>query len=204
MANEEHWEQVYRQKSATDVSWYRDHLDRSLALIRSCALSPTASILDVGGGASTLVDDLLHEGHTRLTVIDLAPSALEQARLRLGDRANVVTWIAGDATAPLVDADSVTLWHDRAVFHFLTEEADRNAYVAQVRRCVRSGGYVLIGTFAPDGPERCSGLPVARYTPAELVGIFAAEFEGVIEDREVHQTPWKSEQAFSYALCRRR
>jgi len=203
MSNEEHWEKVYSQKSATEVSWYRPHLERSLSLIAGCALPPSAPIVDIGGGASTLVDDLLDAGHTSITVIDLAAAALAQAKVRLGDRAAGVTWIAGNATTALLDADSIALWHDRAVFHFLTAEADRRAYLEQVSRCVQPGGYVLIGTFAPDGPERCSGLPVARYAPKEIVTALGARFESIAEEREVHKTPWGSDQAFSYALCRR-
>lgn len=203
MSSEEHWENVYRQKEATEVSWYRAHLEKSLALIASCELPRAAHIVDIGGGASTLVDDLLDTGYTKLTVIDLAEAALEQARARLGGRAAKVTWLAGNATSPLLDPSSVSLWHDRAVFHFLTDEKERRAYVEQVARCVEHGGYVLIGTFAEDGPERCSGLPVARYSPREIASVLGADFESVSEDREVHRTPWGSEQKFSYALCRR-
>ena len=204
MSSEEHWESVYSQKDATEVSWYQAHLEKSLAMIASCRLPLAAPIVDIGGGASTLVDDLLDAGYTKLTVIDLAKAALEQAKARLASRAASVTWLAGNATAPLLDPCSVSLWHDRAVFHFLTDEKDRRAYVEQVARCVERGGYVLVGTFAENGPERCSGLPVARYSPRELASIFEPDFESVAEDREVHQTPWGSEQKFSYSLCRRR
>lgn len=204
MSSEEHWESVYRQKNATEVSWYRPHLEKSLALIAACKLPPEAHIVDVGGGASTLVDDLLDAGHTKITVIDLAAAALEQTKVRLAGRASSVTWVTGNATAALLDPNSVAFWHDRAVFHFLTGEAERREYLTQVSRCVQEGGYVLIGTFAEDGPERCSGLPVARYAPRQLASLFGAEFETVAEEREVHHTPWGTEQRFSYALCRRR
>lgn len=204
MGNEEHWESVYRQKSASEVSWYRAHLEKSLELIARCDLPPEAHIVDIGGGASTLVDDLLDRGHTKLTVVDLAEAALEQSKARLADRAASVTWMTGNATAPLLEPSSVDLWHDRAVFHFLTDAADRTAYLEQVTRCVRPGGYVLIGTFAQDGPERCSGLSVARYSPSEIAAVLGDEFESIAEDREVHRTPWGSVQNFSYALCRRR
>jgi SAM-dependent methyltransferase len=169
MTDTSHWEGVYRQKSASEVSWYQPHLKQSLLLISEAKLPTGASIVDVGGGASTLVDDLLTQGFTDITVIDLAASALLQSKKRVGDRAASVRWLAGDATTDLLATESVDLWHDRAVFHFLTNEARRVAYVRQVERCVRRGKFVVLSTFAPDGPERCSGLPVARYSPDELV-----------------------------------
>jgi SAM-dependent methyltransferase len=204
MTSKSHWEGVYLQKNASEVSWYQPHLKQSLELIAEAALPPSAAIVDVGGGASTLVDDLLARGYENLTVIDLAAAALAQSRARLGERATGVRWLEGDATSELLPTASVDLWHDRAVFHFLTEETRRRAYAAQVERCVRPGGFVVMSTFAPDGPERCSGLPVARYSPDEIVSALGSAFEKVAEARERHTSPWGSAQSFSYALCRRR
>jgi ubiquinone/menaquinone biosynthesis C-methylase UbiE len=204
MTNKPHWEGVYRKKHATEVSWYQPHLKQSLMLISEANLPSTASIVDVGGGASTLVDDLLAQGFTDITVIDLAASALAQSRDRLGARATSVRWLEGDATAELLPTESVDLWHDRAVFHFLTDRAHRAAYVEQVQRCVRSGKFVVLSTFAPDGPPRCSGLPVARYSPDELAGLLGPAFEKLAEAREHHTSPAGTGQSFSYVLCRRR
>jgi SAM-dependent methyltransferase len=203
MSDPAHWEAVYRGKPATDVSWFQPRLAQSLRLIDACALPPTAHVVDVGGGASTLVDDLLARGFTDLTVIDLARAALEQSQQRLGDQAHAVRWLAGDVTTPLLDPASVDLWHDRAVLHFLVDGAQRTAYVAQLLRALRPGGYALIATFAPDGPERCSGLPVARYAPEDIVTVLGPSFELIDSAHESHQTPRGATQSFAYALCRR-
>lgn len=162
MRNKEHWQSVYERKTSDEVSWYKPHLERSLEYVREAGLAPNARIVDVGGGASTLVDDLLSEGYHNLAVLDLADSALQVARDRLGKRAALVDWVIGDVTKPLLPDLSVDFWHDRAVFHFLTEQDARAAYLAQVTRCVKPGGRVLVATFGLDGPEQCSGLPVAR------------------------------------------
>lgn len=203
MDRERHWQDVYQQKQPHEVSWYRQHLDQSLALIAECKLPAAAAIVDVGGGASSLIDDLLQLGFTQLTVIDLASAALAQTQARLGERAASVRFVQGDVTTPLLAAESVELWHDRAVFHFLTDERARAAYLEQVARCLRPGGYVVIGTFAPDGPERCSGLPVRRYAPKELAEALGPSFELLVESREEHVTPAGKRQPFSYVLCRR-
>lgn len=206
MGKQEHWQSVYREKETTAVSWYREHLEQSLALIECCNLASSAAIVDVGGGASTLVDDLLERGFTDVIVMDLAAAAFVKVRERLGERADDVRWVVGDVTEPHLEPDSIDLWHDRAVFHFMTESRQRAAYLEQVRRVVRVGGYVLLGTFALDGPEKCSGFTVARYSPDRLfeqLNGLAAGFEKVAEAREVHETPWGSEQAFSYVLVRR-
>ena len=198
-----HWEQVYRDKRPDEVSWYRPHLEHSLAFIRSCHLPPDARIVDVGGGAATLVDDLVADGYRNVAVIDLAEPALAVARERLGPRAAAVDWIVGDATTPLCADGSVDFWHDRAVFHFLTDDAARAAYLGQVRRSVRSGGHVLVATFGLDGPDRCSGLPVARYDADGIHDVFGAAFDKVGDAAELHQTPWGTVQAFVYCFCRR-
>lgn len=198
-----HWDDVYARKAATEVSWFRPHLDVSLGLIAASGLPSTAHIVDVGAGASTLVDDLLERGFAHLTAVDIAGAALEQTRARLGNRSSAVRWLVGDVTTPLLDEASVDLWHDRAVFHFLAGDA-REAYVREVRRCVRPGGFGVLGTFAPDGPEKCSGLPVTRYGPDELVAVLGPAFEEVTRAHELHTTPWGSPQPFTYVLCRRR
>jgi len=200
----QHWQAVYTDKSAAEVSWYRPHLDRSLALIDALALARDACVVDAGGGASTLVDDLLSRGFTAPTVIDLAPAALAVSQARLGERAAQVRWVVGDVTTALVPASSVDLWHDRAVFHFLTDEARRAAYVARVTEAVRPGGHVLIATFALDGPERCSGLTVQRYDADGIARTLGPAFEKAAEAREVHETPKGGRQAFTYCVCRRR
>lgn len=197
-----HWEEVYRTKATDRVSRFRPHLDRSLAFVRNLGLSHDARIVDIGGGASTLVDDLQAEGFSNLAVLDLSASALDVSRRRLGERAAAVDWIVGDATAALLPAQSVDLWHDRAVFHFLTDPAARQAYVEQVRRVVRPGGAVVVATFAPDGPEKCSGLPVARYDADGIHAVFGSGFRKVGEERELHHTPAGGEQAFAYCFCR--
>lgn len=202
MKNEVHWRNVYEQKEADAVSWYRAHLDVSLRFIGSAGLAPEARIVDVGGGASTLVDDLLDDGFTNVAVLDLAAPALDVARGRLGARAGKVDWIVGDATEPVLPEGSVDFWHDRAVFHFLTDARVRADYLAEVHRAVRVGGHVLVATFGLDGPEQCSGLPVARYDADSIHATFGDAFEKIGEARELHATPWGSKQSFVYCFCR--
>lgn len=200
---EQHWQKVYSQKAPDKVSWYRPHLDRSLAFIRSCGLEAHARIVDVGGGTSTLVDDLVSDGYFNLAVIDLAEAALAATRDRLGVQAAAVEWIVGDVTTDLLPDCSVDVWHDRAVFHFLTEEPARAAYLAQVMRCVKPGGHVLVATFGLDGPEQCSGLPVTRYDSKGIHAVFGDAFDKVGEAAEQHDTPWGGVQSFVYCFCRR-
>lgn len=201
--NDEHWQSVYEKKKPDEVSWYQPHLAQSLSFIRSCDLPLDARIVDVGGGASTLVDDLVDAGYRNVVVIDLASTALEVASERLGSRADGVDWIVGDVTTPLLPDDSVDFWHDRAVFHFLTEETARAAYLAQVERSVKVGGHVLVATFGLDGPDRCSGLPVARYDAAGIHAVFGDVFTKIGQASEQHETPWGSAQSFVYCFCRR-
>lgn len=202
MSKRDHWEGVYRAKGPDEVSWYRPHLDRSLAFLDRAGLSTDAAILDVGGGASTLVDDLLGRGFTRLTVLDLSGAAIEQAMQRLGPVADRVTWIVGDVTEVALPEHAYDFWHDRAVFHFLIDEAARNRYVAQVRRALKPNGHIVVATFGPEGPEKCSGLPVMRYSAEGIHDQFGNEFRKVGSDREVHRTPWGTEQEFVYCYCR--
>ncbi|MFO0629798.1 MAG: class I SAM-dependent methyltransferase [Polyangiales bacterium] len=203
MEPQSHWESVYARKPADGVSWYRPHLDRSLAIIEAAALPKDARIVDVGGGASTLVDDLLDRGFTRLTVMDLSARALDVARHRLGDRASRVTWIVGDATHRALPEGSVDLWHDRAVFHFLRDDDARRRYVDQAHRALRPGGTIVVATFGPDGPSQCSGLEVVRYDAEGIHAAFGDAFERLSSDQETHVTPWGSAQPFVYCSCRR-
>lgn len=203
MSTREHWNDVYAKKEPTSVSWHRTHLEQSLTWVEDLGLPRTAHIVDIGGGASTFVDDLLDQGFESVSVADISAQALEHSKRRLGPRTGQVRWVVGDVTEPLFPDDSVDLWHDRAVFHFLTSPSQQGAYRAQVLRCVRPGGVVIIATFAPDGPERCSGLQVARYAPQEIAAAMGPGFELLQEAAEEHSTPKGSPQAFAYALLRR-
>lgn len=199
-----HWEEIYRRYDPTAVSWYQPEPRLSLDLIRRVAPDPASPIIDVGGGASTLVDGLLDAGYRSVTVLDLAPAALTISQHRLGERAEQVTWIAGSLLdAPLLPS-AYAVWHDRAVFHFLTAANDRARYVAQARRAVRPGGHVIVASFGPDGPTRCSGLDVVRYSAEAMHAEFGAGFELLDSVREVHQTPSGRAQEFTWCLCRAR
>ena len=197
-----HWERIYRTKLPTQVSWYQPHALRSLDLIRRVSPPPNGSIIDVGGGASTLIDDLLDAGYHDLTVLDLSATALAETRTRLGAQAGAVRWIEADILNASLPQECYSVWHDRAVFHFLTAPADRASYIAQVRRAVRPGGFVLIATFADDGPTRCSGLEVQRYSREALHAEFGLPFRLIASEREEHITPAGVVQAFIYCLCR--
>jgi SAM-dependent methyltransferase len=201
MEMKSHWERVYESKPSDSVSWYQPHARRSFDLIRRVATDRYARILDVGAGASTLVDDLLDAGMTRVSVLDISAAALQVARQRLGPRAAAVRWIEGDITAVDLEPGSVDVWHDRAVFHFLTDPEDRAAYVRQVRRAVRPGGHVIVAAFSPEGPAKCSGLPVVRYAPESLHAQFGDAFELVVHEFEDHHTPSGAIQQFVYCLC---
>jgi len=201
MNSKAHWETIYRTKRPDEVSWFQRAPRISLDLIRRVATDPTASIIDVGGGASTLVDGLVAAGYGDVTVLELSSAALDQARRRLGAAVARVRWVEADVLATELPQAAFDVWHDRAVFHFLTSPADRARYVTQVRRAMRSGGHVIVATFAHDGPTKCSGLPVARYTPDGLHGEFGAGFRLLDSVREEHVTPSGARQAFIYCLC---
>jgi SAM-dependent methyltransferase len=203
MNKKQHWEQVYSTKASDLVSWFQMHAQQSLALIHNTGIAKDAAVIDVGGGASRLLDDLIAEGYADLTVLDLSASALAVAKQRLGKNADSVHWIVGDilqATFPLHRFD---VWHDRAVFHFLTESAEREAYVAQVMHAVRPNGHLIIATFAEDGPEKCSGLPVVRYSPQKLHAAFGDNFLLVDYYKEAHHTPLGTVQQFVYCHLRK-
>lgn len=202
MSSKEHWEKVYATKSPTAVSWFRPHLDRSLAFLEAAHVGLDAAVIDVGGGASTFVDDLLDRGYTNVTVLDLSQAALDAARDRLGARASRVRWICADVTTAPLDAAAYDFWHDRAVFHFLRDRQARERYVATVRHALKPGGHVVVATFGPHGPEKCSGLEVMRYSPEELHAEFGPGFARLASSTEQHATPWGTEQEFVYCYCR--
>lgn len=200
MKRKAHWEDVYRTKAPEEVSWFQPHSERSLDLVRDFAPDHRAAIIDVGGGASTLVDDLMSEGFDNLTVLDLSGAALTEARQRLGALAAGVHWIEADALEVRLPEASVDLWHDRAVFHFLTSIDGQQRYVEQARNAMKSGGHVVMATFAEDGPTKCSGLAVQRYSPESLRAVFGTGFHLVHTSRETHVTPAGRKQAFIYCV----
>lgn len=202
MTLRDHWESVYRSKGATELSWYQPEAKVSLDLIRRVAPDLDAPILDVGGGASTLVDGLLGAGYRRVTVLDVSRSALAVAQQRVGERAAAVTWVESDVLTALLPAAAYAVWHDRAVFHFLTDASDRARYVAKVRDAIKPGGHVIVASFAPEGPTRCSGLEVVRYSPETMHAQFGEGFRLLDTVREEHHTPSGATQAFLYCLCR--
>jgi cyclopropane fatty-acyl-phospholipid synthase-like methyltransferase len=195
-----HWDTVYTTKATDAVSWFQPEPTQSLLLLRRSGLTARSCVIDVGGGDSHLVDRLVEdEGCTCVAVLDVSEAALHRAQQRMGANASTVEWLATDVTADW----SVTprdFWHDRAVFHFLTEPADRARYVECLRRTVKRGGIVLIATFALDGPEKCSGLPVARYSPDLLKRELGPDFVLTDSISEVHRTPWGAAQSFNYSV----
>ena len=201
MSRQDHWDKVYAEKAPETVSWYQPRPAVSLELVAAAGIRPQDPVIDVGGGASKFIDCLLDAGFTAVTVLDLSAEALAHARSRLGARAARVQWIHGDVTR-FDPPTRYALWHDRAVFHFLVDAADRAAYVNRLRSSLVPGGTVIIATFAPDGPEKCSGLPVMRHDEASLQRELGPEFELQEARRDTHLTPWRSEQRFLYARFR--
>ena len=201
-APQAHWENVYGTKGENEVSWFQENPTISLDLIDATGVTKAASIIDIGGGASRLIDVLLDRGFAALTVLDLSEKALATAKARLGSKAAKVQWIVADVTK-WEGAESYDVWHDRAAFHFLTEPGDRSAYAERVLRAVRPGGHVIIGTFAPDGPERCSGLPVMRHDAASLGETLGRSFELLESRQHDHQTPMGGIQRFQFSRFRR-
>lgn len=204
MPSKDHWEHVYSTKQTDSVSWFQEYADQSLRLIHGTGVPRWAAIIDVGGGASVLVDNLLQRGYGAVSVLDLSAAALSVAQARLGRRAREVDWIEGDITKVALPTHAFDVWHDRAVFHFLTRKEDREAYVERVLRCVKPGGHVIVATFAEDGPLQCSGLPVMRYGPSALHAEFGSPFVLVQHEREEHRTPFGTVQQFVYCYCRKR
>ena len=197
-----HWERIYSEKASNAVSWYRPHLERSLGLIERAAPERSASIIDVGGGESTLVDDLLAGGCEHITVLDISQTAVDANRRRLGPAAERVSWLVADITKVELDVAAYDVWHDRAVFHFLNAPSDRVAYVRQAARAVRHGGHVIVSTFGPEGPQKCSGLDVVRYDAEALHRQFGGHFRIVESSKELHETPFGTIQQFLYCHCK--
>lgn len=197
MSREQHWRNIYGSKPATSVSWYQQKPLVSLSMIAAAGIAPGSPLIDIGGGASKLVDCLINKGYSDLTILDIAPEALEVTKQRLGDKAASVDWIIADVTAWTPNR-RWTLWHDRAVFHFLTDEADRRAYRDTLASATMPNGHVIIATFAPDGPEKCSGLPVIRHDEESLCRELGSNFRFVESRRDLHMTPDGSIQPFLF------
>jgi ubiquinone/menaquinone biosynthesis C-methylase UbiE len=203
METKTHWQDVYETKDATEVSWFQPHSELSLQFIDHTDVDNSAQIIDVGGGASILVDDLLNRDYQNITVLDISAAALQVAQDRIGSQANVVTWLEADITQVQLPYQFYDVWHDRAVFHFLTRASDRQKYVAAVMHSVKAGGHVIVATFGIDGPSRCSGLEVVRYNPNSLHDEFGDNFDLVNSTSESHATPFGTEQKFIYCYCRK-
>ena len=199
-----HWNAVYTSRAPTELSWYQSQPTRSLELLEQLGAGPGTAIIDVGGGASTLVDALLDRGANNLSVLDISRAALEHAQARLGARSASVTWIEGDITNMELPERAYDVWHDRAVYHFLTSADDRHRYAEVAASALRSGGAAIIATFAPQGPTRCSGLDVVRYDSEQLAREFGNRFLLERSVDELHRTPSGSTQAFTYTILRHR
>ncbi len=197
-----HWEKVYATKQPEAVSWYRAHLETSVALIERAAHSRSASIIDIGAGESTLVDDLLARGYEHITVLDVSQTALEVTKKRLGPLAERIKWVVADITQMQLEPLTYDVWHDRAVFHFLTSTEQRAVYVRNVATAVKPGGHVIVSTFGPEGPTKCSGLEVMRYDAQSLHDEFGIRFRLMESSKELHKTPFGTTQQFLYCYCK--
>lgn len=204
MSTKAHWEAVFRKKQGDEVSWYQPHLLLSMRLFARAGVSAESRVIDIGGGVSTLVDDLLAEGVQDVTVLDISSEALAKTKKRLGARAAGVRWIEADVTHAELPASYYDIWHDRAVFHFLVNPEERAAYINTLDSALRPSAYVIIATFASDGPTRCSGLPTMRYSPEELQAELGPHYELIDAEPEHHRTPSGAEQRFMYCLLQRR
>lgn len=198
----EHWESVYQKKADQEVSWFRHHLDSSLQIILNTGIEKDSAVIDVGGGSSTLVDDLLDHGFVDLTVLDISGAALTRSKDRLGRKAKSIEWLEADITSVDLAENRYDVWHDRAVFHFLTDENDRRDYVERVVRSLKPGGHAIVASFGLGGPERCSGLDVVRYSPESMHSEFGDHFKLISSIGEVHETPFGTTQEFVYCWCR--
>ena len=197
-----HWEKTYTTKAPDQVSWYRPHLETSIDLIERSISDRSAPIIDIGGGESTLVDDLLARGFQNVIVLDVSQVAIDATKQRLQQVAGRVHWVAADVTRVQLHPAAYDVWHDRAVFHFLTAPEQRAAYVRQVTRSVKAGGHVIVSTFGPEGPTKCSGLDVVRYDAESLHEEFGTRFRLVESSKELHETPFGTTQQFLYCYCR--
>jgi SAM-dependent methyltransferase len=202
MNKSQHWNSVYQTKPSDTVSWYTPHLDDSLALVEQFSTDKQAAVIDIGGGESTLVDDLLAKQYQDISVLDISATAIDHTKNRLGTKAKNVAWYVGDITQFDFKNKQFDIWHDRAVFHFLTEPSARLAYVELVRKSVKPGGHVIMATFGPDGPLKCSGLDIVRYDDAHLHGEFGNDFELVGSKITHHHTPTGGDQQFLYCWCK--
>lgn len=197
-----HWDEVYGSKAVSEVSWYEPRPERSLALIHATGIARSDPVIDVGGGASSLVDELMQAGYDDVTVLDISGTVLDSLRRRLGERASAAVFLQQDITQ-FRPIRRYSLWHDRAVFHFLVAAEDRRRYLEAVRAGLRSQGHLILATFGPAGPERCSGLPVMRYDARSLAAELGGGFQPVDSFLAVHRTPWNAEQQFLYSRFRR-
>lgn len=202
MNSKTHWENIYKTKIPESVSWYSPHLDTSLALTERAASGKASSIIDVGGGGSTLVDDLLARGYCNVTVLDVSQTALDVTKKRLGSATSRVHFLVTDITRAELERGAYDVWHDRAAFHFLTSQEDRTAYVRNAVGAVRPGGHVIVSTFGPEGPEKCSGLDVMRYDAESLHHQFGVCFRLLDSIMELHRTPLGATQQFLYCYCK--
>ena len=203
MNQKHHWEQVYSTRPTDKLGWYEPHLQTCLTWIKELSLSLDAPIIDVGGGASTLVDDLLDAGYRSITVLDIAAQALSSAKARLGKRANVISWLEGDVTSIDLPHQRFELWHNRAVFHFLIEPEQQQKYRDRLLKALKPDGNLIIGTFAPEAPPTCSGLPVQRYSQEQLENTLGGKFELKGHHKELHITPGGVEQMYLYCHFRK-
>jgi len=203
MNHKQHWEKVYLTKAHDQVSWYRQHLENSLQLILDTGVEKIAHIIDIGGGSSTLVDDLLVNGFIDVSVLDISGIAIAKSKERLGLQAEKVNWLEADITEVVLPKDHFDVWHDRAVFHFLTDSEDRRKYVELVMNSLKVGGHIIVASFGPDGPQKCSGLDVVRYDPETMHNEFGERFELITSVGETHQTPFGTTQEFIYCYCRK-
>ncbi|MHB8500254.1 MAG: class I SAM-dependent methyltransferase [Candidatus Acidiferrales bacterium] len=197
-----HWENIYQTNAPDAVSWYRPHLETSLTLIERTAAGLRSAIIDVGGGESTLADDLLSRGYQNVTVLDISETAINVCKKRMEARADQIHWLVADVTQAELNKCAYDVWHDRAVFHFLTGMVQRVAYVRNVAQSVKRGGHVIISTFGPEGPTKCSGLDVMRYDSKSLHDQFGARFYLIQSSQELHETPFGTTQQFLYCYCR--
>lgn len=203
MNKQQHWENVYQTKSRDEVSWFREHLDTSLRMIANTDVGKDAAIIDVGGGNSTLVDDLLAQGYVDVSVLDISAKAIADSKERLGAKAKEVDWFVADITDVELPEDHFDVWHDRAVFHFLTDAEDRRKYIELVMRSLKRGGHVIVASFSLEGPQKCSGLEVMRYSPETMHDEFGDSFRLVESVSETHNTPFGTTQDFVYCYCRK-
>lgn len=203
MNKQEHWENVYQTRGRKEVSWFSEHLDTSLRMITDTGVGKDTAIIDVGGGNSNLVDDLLENGFVDVSVLDISGKAIMDSKERLGRRADDVNWLVADITEVDLPKNHFNVWHDRAVFHFLTVDDDRRKYVELVMRSLKHGGHIIVASFSLEGPLKCSGLDVIRYSPETMHDEFGNAFQLVESVGETHNTPFGTTQGFIYCYCRK-